>query len=97
MKLLLFFLGILIIISIAFAFFEFRSEDEDITIKQTYMDPISQRITKIIYTTTEDIPLKDYEGDCESRGGLFQECGDPCEPNAPVCETVCAVTCTFPE
>jgi len=49
--------------------------------------------TKIVYGTSQTSDVEYYERDCERRGGTFNECGTPCEPDAEICATVCAYTC----
>lgn len=83
---------VVVLIVIAGMVFFFYDKDGPI-VKQTYTS--SGEITKIVYEVTEDSPISVCQEDCVRRGGLFQECGNPCEPEAQVCETVCAVTCTI--
>lgn len=49
--------------------------------------------SKIVYEIRENLKIIDYENDCIKRGGIFNECGNVCEPDAEVCVMMCAFTC----
>jgi hypothetical protein len=49
--------------------------------------------SKIVYTTNTDLDAGPFEADCEARGGVFNDCGTTCEPEAEFCAEVCAYTC----
>ena len=49
--------------------------------------------TKIVYTTNVTINKSEYIGDCETRGGIFNTCGNTCKPGAQICTAECALTC----
>ncbi len=48
---------------------------------------------KIVYTTDVTTPKDDYVGDCNTRGGVFNACGNTCKPGAQSCTEMCAFTC----
>lgn len=48
---------------------------------------------KIVYTTDMQADPKPFREDCQRRGGVFNACGDVCEPGASFCAEVCAYTC----
>jgi len=50
--------------------------------------------TKIVYTLDTTVNKDIYIGDCKTRGGVFNLCGNTCAPDAQVCTTLCALTCT---
>ncbi len=51
---------------------------------------------KVVYGTgLDDQDPKPYKENCEARGGTFNACGSPCDPEAGICEEVCAYTCDF--
>lgn len=51
---------------------------------------------KVVYGTgLEDKDPQPYKENCEARGGTFNECGSPCDPEADFCIEVCAYTCDF--
>jgi|GEM_PF-2935807 hypothetical protein len=64
--------------------------EEDINIKASYSN-------KIVYGSSDDFNIEALRGDCEDRGGTFNECGSPCGPEADACIEVCAYTCEFEE
>lgn len=52
---------------------------------------------KIVYGIGMSLSMiPKLQADCQQRGGTFSECGDPCEPGAEQCITVCAYTCALP-
>ncbi|ODS39651.1 MAG: hypothetical protein A7315_10700 [Candidatus Altiarchaeales archaeon WOR_SM1_79] len=53
--------------------------------------------TKVVYTTEHIEDKSAYEADCKLRGGVLNECGGACSPDAEVCPDVCALTCEFQE
>jgi hypothetical protein len=52
-------------------------------------------ISKIVYKIDDISTLAVCQRDCDKRNGLFQECGNICEPGAQACVEVCGVTCTI--
>lgn len=87
--LVIFTIGLLLVVGAAFVYFN----EPEANVKQTYNS--NGEITKIVYEITSESTLKSCQNDCAKRGGYFEECGNPCDPGAEVCEAVCAVTCTF--
>ena len=81
--------------------FKGPAEDEQyltsVTIRQIYHDSFSGKVTKVIYDAIGDDDLFVYRDDCLQHDGVFQGCGNICEPRATACVEVCAVTCTFAE
>lgn len=65
------------------------------TIPEVSMEAVYPQ--KIVYTTKIPAPKEDFIGDCSMRGGVFNSCGNGCAPDAEMCMTVCAYTCTLPE
>jgi hypothetical protein len=49
--------------------------------------------TKIVYTTDTTVNKDIYAGDCSTRHGVFNYCGNTCAPSAETCVSVCALTC----
>jgi len=52
---------------------------------------------KIVYTTDAVADLEPYINDCKTKGGVLNECGNPCSPDAEFCIEVCALTCEYTE
>lgn len=54
---------------------------------------------KVVYQQDENVDISQYQQDCQSRGGVFNKCGDICAPGSEMCAQVCAYTCelTKPE
>lgn len=51
---------------------------------------------RVVYGTgLDDMDPKPYKENCEARGGTFNACGSSCDPEAEICEEVCAYTCDF--
>lgn len=64
----------------------------------TSTDPVSPAAEfdgKVIYATDMNADEDTFRTDCEARGGTFDSCGSPCAPDAEICATVCAFTCTL--
>ena len=53
--------------------------------------------TKIVYTTDMGKDKAPFANDCRSRGGIFEECGSVCEPEAEICTEQCAYVCDLDE
>lgn len=49
--------------------------------------------SKIVYTTDTTVDTQAYEEHCREIGGMFNECGNICAPDADFCASVCAYTC----
>jgi hypothetical protein len=49
--------------------------------------------TKIVYGTEAAVDTAALEAHCTALGGVFNECGSVCAPEAPICAEVCAFTC----
>lgn len=46
----------------------------------------------------EDVSyMEEYRKDCESRGGIFNECDSACGPETDMCIAVCSMTCSIYE
>ena len=67
---------------------------DDSLLKNIYKDS-SGKVVKFVYATSDELGLDDYRTHCASLNGLFEECGNICEPGATACVEVCAVTCTL--
>ncbi len=98
---LVFVVAFLIILAVAATFiFKAPVEEEtyltSVTIRQIYRDSLLGEVTKVVYDATGDDDLSAYSEDCARHNGLFQACGNICEPRAAACVEVCAVTCSFP-
>ena len=56
--------------------------------------PMEQEFeSKIVYTIDVSLSPGPFRADCETRDGVFNECGTICEPDAEICAEVCAYTC----
>lgn len=45
----------------------------------------------------EDVSnMEEYRADCAEQGGVFNECGSACGPEAEVCMAVCSMICEAP-
>ena len=53
-------------------------------------------ITKVVYGSDATLDSTVLANDCRERGGVFNECGTICEPDAEACAAVCAFTCEVP-
>jgi hypothetical protein len=51
---------------------------------------------RVVYGTgLDERDPQPYKENCEARGGTFNACGSPCDPEADSCIEVCAYTCDF--
>lgn len=48
---------------------------------------------KVVYTLDLSEDREPLMLHCKEFGGTFNECGNPCQPSAELCTTVCALTC----
>lgn len=80
-------LGIIIVLLLGY--FVLRSgNDEGVPVAATYPE-------KIVYPLGSESTREEFEVDCKTRGGTFNECGTQCAPGAAVCTAVCVYTCEF--
>lgn len=63
-------------------------EETEIEVQGTFTN-------KIVYTTDQDVSREALKNHCQNEGGVFNECGSTCGPEAEICSTVCAFTCEF--
>ena len=78
-----------LIFAIIFAFSVIRDNNKSVGIQYVYGN-------KIVYKLNANSDKYDeIQKDCDSRGGIFEKCGSPCETNAPACIQVCAPICIF--
>lgn len=52
---------------------------------------------KIVYTTDQSADVSALQAHCADAGGVFNECGTTCAPDAQLCASMCAFTCEFSE
>jgi hypothetical protein len=64
---------------------------------QTDGVPIQSRFPgKIVYlSSSANASESDFRNDCRKRGGVFNQCGSVCAPDAEICIQICAFTCEF--
>gem|GEM_PF-4007227 len=64
---------------------------------QRYVEVIDDPWSPFPIRYGEDVSqMEEYRSDCEMKGGLFNECGSACGPEAEMCMDVCSMICEAP-
>jgi hypothetical protein len=86
---------LLIIVAGGALYFLTQVTREELESSQNNVEIENRFENKIVYTSNQDVDVESLRQHCAAQKGVFNECGNICEPGADICASVCAFTCEF--